>query len=180
MQTLGGKLDVQQGDDRVHGKEREARKSWGCGQNSTGRCKSRHRQFLFNPTLYIIVAKQALPSPWFVPDFPHLRRRPWGPKECARRSLQVAIALPVALAHDRGLWITIFLLLTPSESKPAPRQVPESKRPGSLLGGLVPDRSHRVRDYEACLCAYLFAGITLTIDNHNLEHQKFQNFTTCP
>ena len=63
---------------------------------------------------------------------------------------------------------------------PAYCQVPESKRPGSFLGRLVPDRSHRVRDYEACLCAYLFAGITLTIDNHNLEHQKFQNFTTCP
>ena len=68
---------------------------------------------------------------------------------------------------------------TPANHHPAPRQVPESKRPGSFLGRLVPDRSHRVRDHEACLCAYLFAGITLTIDNHNLEHQKFQNFTMC-
>ena len=67
-----------------------------------------------------------------------------------------------------------------ANQNPASRQVPESKRPGSFHGGLVPDRSHRVRDHEACLCAYLFAGITLTIDNHNLEHQKFQNFTTCP
>ena len=69
--------------------------------------------------MYIIVAKQALPSPWFLPDFPHLRRRPWGPQGCARRSLQVAIALLVALAHDRGLWITIFLLFHPSKPSPS-------------------------------------------------------------